>query len=47
MGWTRMRISSATDIVLGPFDVRGSVIRRSAGVGGQVLGPVALNVGPS
>ncbi len=35
---------SATDIVLGPFDVRGSVIRRSAGVGGQVLGPVALNV---
>jgi UDP-N-acetylmuramate--alanine ligase len=35
---------SATDIVLGPFDVRGSVIRRSAGVGGQVLGPVALKV---
>jgi UDP-N-acetylmuramate--alanine ligase len=35
---------SATDIVLGSFDVRGSVIRRSAGVGGQVLGPVALNV---
>jgi UDP-N-acetylmuramate--alanine ligase len=35
---------SATDIVLGSFDVRGSVIRRSAGVGGQVLGPVALKV---
>ena len=35
---------SATDIVLGPFDVRASVIRRSADVGGQVLGPVALNV---
>jgi len=35
---------SATDIVLGPFDVHASVIRRSAGVAGQVLGPVALNV---
>jgi UDP-N-acetylmuramate--alanine ligase len=33
---------SATDIVLGPLDVRASVIRRSAG--GQGLGPVALNV---
>jgi UDP-N-acetylmuramate--alanine ligase len=35
---------SATDIVLGPLDVRGSVIRRGAAGAGQVLGPVALNV---
>jgi len=35
---------SATDIVLGPLDVRGSVIRRGAADAGQVLGPVALNV---
>jgi UDP-N-acetylmuramate--alanine ligase len=35
---------SATDIVLGPLDVRASVVRRSADVGRQVLGPVALNV---
>jgi len=35
---------SATDIVLGPLDVRGSVIRRGAAGEGQVLGPVALNV---
>jgi UDP-N-acetylmuramate--alanine ligase len=34
---------SATDIVLGPLDVRASVVRRSAG-GGRVLGPVTLNV---
>jgi UDP-N-acetylmuramate--alanine ligase len=35
---------SAIDIVLGPLDVRASVIRRSATAGGRVLGPVALNV---
>jgi UDP-N-acetylmuramate--alanine ligase len=35
---------SATGIVLGPLDVRASVIRRSGDAGRQVLGPVALNV---